>query len=400
MVDQFQDSLVADYGAVTALRPQFTSHGGYSLLTSTHVHPAEVFLFIPKQCLLNVESESIRQRYPRSLTSFQILSSHLTRLRMGDLECTRLESPYLDTLPADFSFHPLCWPQEKLDRLPIHVRKLVEHVSHRFESDFAAFRSHFEASKLLIQKHTQPIAEVFKWAWLVVNTRCLYYPIQDVEKDSQLSLCPYLDLLNHSSPSPNTTNLFNALPKPEIPLREGGYELVNNSTHTIPPDTEICFMYGPHSDDFLLAEYGFVLGWEKNAFTEVNISDLVKQLIKEDWKRDQLQENDLWDDYTLHLYPAPAWPSQRTLMALRMACLSREEEGEWCKVAGYQKESVSDSNENQMRSSLADLCCHLNKVSDEKIQENKPDYAVRVIWENVHSTTSAIQQSVKDNISF
>lgn len=336
------------------------------------------------------------------LSSVQILTIHMARLRLRDGDFTEYELQYLHTLPSDFTFHPTYWQHDRVRLLPKHAQKLINDVRGRYTTDLAGFEEVFDKLEdtNLISKPLESYTDTFKWAWLVVNTRCLFYPIKDAKKESQLSLCPYLDLLNHTSPTPNTDNLFNSLPKPEIPMKEGGYELLNNSDRIIEPDTEIYFMYGPHSDEFLLAEYGFGLGWQKNAFTEVNVSEEVTHLIKEDWKREELEQSGLWDDYTLHLYPSPAWPSQRTLMALRLACLERSDVEGWRRMVSYEIETVSEKNETRMRTLLAEICESVGKVSDEMMQKNQNDDIIKAVWKSTRQTATQVHQSLKTNVSF
>ncbi|TIA93326.1 hypothetical protein E3P99_00196 [Wallemia hederae] len=406
MVERFEEHLVKDHEAISSLSPQYTQHGGYTLRTRFAVHPGGTLLRIPKESLLNVESECIRNVYPsslfESLTSIQILTIHMSRMGLGDGSFTDHEQQYLSTLPDDFTFHPLYWTNERLQRLPEQAQKLIHDVQRRYTEDLLAFEGMYEVLKKtrLITVSLVEYHDKFKWAWLIVNTRCLYYPIKGAEKESQLSLCPYLDLLNHSSPTPNTDNLFNSLPKPEIPMREGGYEIINNSDRTIEQDEEITFMYGPHSDDFLLAEYGFALGWQLNAFTEVNITSEVTALVKEDWKRIELEQNGSWGDYTLHLYPSPAWPSQRTLMALRLVCLDDSDASAWREMVNYQVEIVSEENESRARGALAEICQNIARVSREMMQRNKDDSLVCTLWESTYATATQVEDSIKRNVSF
>lgn len=401
MVNELEDVLMREYGANVELYSTLTKDAGFSLKTRNSINKGSLYLRIPHSCLLHCRSLYITERYSNTLlnklNATQILSIHLSKLKLSDGQFSQFEQKYLDSLPKDLNFHPLYWDAVSLESLPNYSQKLINDVKKRYLHDYELFENNFEesgASEYLRREYQS----VFLWSWLIVNTRCLWYPVKDVPKESQLALCPYLDLLNHNSPSPNTENLFNSLPKPQIP-REGGYELINQSDQIVEKDSEVFFMYGPHSDSSLLAEYGFCLGREKNAFTECNISELVISMITTDWRKEELESNGLWDDYTLHLYPSPAYPSQRTLSALRLICLEENQLEEWRKTVRYEQESVSEENEVRMREELVKLCKIVSKRSSEAIKKSANE-TIRIMWEAELETANQVKRSTLSNVIF
>jgi hypothetical protein len=114
--------------------------------------------------------------------------------------------------------------------------------------------------------------EVFTHAWLVVNTRSLYYkpehssPYADLPKTRYMTLCPFVDYFNHSSSGC------------KVELSSKGYSVTSTVPHA--EGEQIFVSYGCHSNDFLLVEYGFLLPDRDNKWDEVRIDSLILSELK------------------------------------------------------------------------------------------------------------------------
>ncbi|KCV72858.1 hypothetical protein, variant [Fonticula alba] len=176
---------------------------------------------------------------------------------------------YLASLPSSESFlshpaHPQVFPQARR-RLPLGARRLVAGVHQRLQQDLARLSAVWTRPELP--------DDLFAWAWFCVNTRCVFYSRQSAAlhrhgppSEECQALAPVLDWLNHHPLAHLTTTTH-------IEPRGGALTIRTTTTTTTTtggtpepglPDPgalhrpEVFISYGPHSDGFLLAEYGFV----------------------------------------------------------------------------------------------------------------------------------------------
>lgn len=129
-----------------------------------------------------------------------------------------------------------------------------------------------------LNRDDPPMVSDGLWAWLNVNTRCLYHRIKEsISHTDNISLCPLLDFANHSS-SPHVMRPADShkqkAPPGDIPNKYS-LSFLSPSDRPIEPDEEIFLRYGDHSNKTLFVEYGFVL--EDHKFPEVDIQDIVEK---------------------------------------------------------------------------------------------------------------------------
>lgn len=89
------------------------------------------------------------------------------------------------------------------------------------------------------------------WAWLAVNTRCLSYPLalEPADGTNDFTLCPIVDLANHSTES---TPIPHLLPPDGPPSKIKTYALPAQD-RAMKAGEQIFLQYGGHEDGFLLA---------------------------------------------------------------------------------------------------------------------------------------------------
>jgi hypothetical protein len=143
---------------------------------------------------------------------------------------------------------------------------------------------------------------------MLVNTRSFYYTTPSMERlshDDRLAILPVADLFNHADVGCTST------------LSSEGYTFTADREYHTGEEVYTC--YGTHSNDFLLAEYGFVP--TENRWDEVCLDDVILQVLNEEQK-EVLKDRGFLGKYMLDLEAGGCF---RTQVALRMLCCTRVE---------------------------------------------------------------------------
>lgn len=224
---------------------------------------------------------------------------------------------------------PLLWPPANID--PVHHFYRLEsvsclplppeigglwlssHVTSQYRKQALQFclRSKQEVK---LQKDWAIVSRVFPNAtfkeytyfWLIVNTRCFYYDLptllKPLTRDDHMCLCPFVDYFNHKDEGCAVT--FD---------KKTGYTVTSDRDYMA--GEEISTSYGSHSNDFLLAEYGFIL--ESNTWDSLSLDALLLSLLSEEDK-ERLDEAGYAGKYTL----SSEGVCYRTQVAVRTQTLS------------------------------------------------------------------------------
>lgn len=167
------------------------------------------------------------------------------------------------------------------------------------------------------------------YCWSLVNTRTFYYtpPTKAkskkvVDPNENMALNPFADYFNHSSRGC------------VVEFSKDGFEIT--TTEKIEVGDEVYISYGKHGNDFLLAEYGFVM--DNNEWDDVSLDDLVLGAMNEE-QRELVKENRFEGKYVLD----KQGPCYRTQVALRAMIMP---ERRWLRyIAG----SADDEEADQKR---------------------------------------------------
>lgn len=219
-----------------------------------------------------------------ALSSFQIVSLFLV------LESQRKDSfwkPFIDMLPQvdELGLSPLVWTTNGVPEaaklsalLPRSTRKHADSISSRFAKDK-------DVVSLMLQGTDFFSVDRFLWAWMCINSRCLYLemPLGKSTNDN-FTMAPYVDFLNHLCDD-----------QCGIKIDASGFHVYTSTAYE--PGAELFFSYGPHSNEFLLCEYGFVL--DDNKWNYVDISDYIAPLLRPHHV-DFLKEKGYYNDYTIN----------------------------------------------------------------------------------------------------
>ncbi|KAJ5772152.1 hypothetical protein N7520_002681 [Penicillium odoratum] len=150
----------------------------------------------------------------------------------------------------------------------------------------------------------------FSYHWLILNTRSFYWvgPNQEPpeNRNDAMALLPFADYFNHSDV------------ECDVKFDENEYTL--RATEDYEKGDEVYMSYGSHPNDFLLAEYGFIL--EKNTSDCIYLDDIVFRDINSSDKQEELWLNQYYGEYQV----TAEGVCYRTEVA---ACLMYMKEEDW-----------------------------------------------------------------------
>ncbi|KAI0721711.1 SET domain-containing protein [Cerioporus squamosus] len=374
---------------------------GRGLFASRDCQPSTTLFKVPATALMN--KKSVAKLYPqhrgRRLSGVQLVSLHLLLHKpIGD-EYSRDPAfgPYISTLPRDFSSHPLTWVVKRdtkkedawervaLSLLPPSTLRKLSVLHDRFRADWQILRrvlflknGHFTS----LFTARQGLTMDFLWAWLNgrFNTRCIFYRIQPALSDpDNFALCPILDFANHHI---GRTHIFPVVDSDVwggVAKKPPKYFLFfGPSQEAIRQGEQLYLQYGTHSNAFLFSEYGFVNDIPDGAIAsgayggEVDVQELVEELFADKTSlgprlKKALMNEGYWGDWTIHAAPAPAHPSYRLMVALRLlhafddinytdpAAFGATVD-QWREVTYGQADDISTQNEERWRSTLHRMC--------------------------------------------
>ncbi|XP_078088013.1 SET domain-containing protein 4-like [Mustelus asterias] len=331
----------------------------------TDTAPGDLVIALPEKCLLTTKTvlrsylgEYIA-RWKPSLSPLQALCTFLISERhFGSRSSWK---PYIDVLPKTYTC-PIYLAEEVINLFPSPLVKRVQQQKTAVQELYLTLQCFFSSLQPLF---SQPVESVFTydafcWAWCSVNTRTVYMEHEQSEflspEADVYALAPYLDLLNHS-PSAQVTAAFNQKSK--------HYEIRTISKCRRYAQVFIC--YGPHDNQRLLLEYGFLASSNPHNVVYVDKDLLCNHISHKDKLVDRkllfLQDEGLLENLTFGV-DGPSW---RLLTVLKVFCLRPEEYLQRKNVVvGL---SVSADNEQSSLELAEKLCFHLMNENQKATQE-------------------------------
>ncbi|KAI9591599.1 hypothetical protein BDF19DRAFT_426181 [Syncephalis fuscata] len=238
---------------------------GRGMLATRDILPGDHLVEIPKQLLIT--PDGLRQRYQRELSRCQnppkshtLMAYHLAVEKMHCGTASYLW-PYLSVLPRDFATLPVCYPIELQALLPPDVKEMAT------KQRTAIDQSYIKLCQNMLKINPnlpRPDKATYEWAWLCVNTRCVFLDngLNTPSSDCMM-IAPFLDMLNHH---------------PDATIH-GYYDRKTQCYTMTTQDTflrgqQAFISYGPHDNGFLLGEYGFVTSENKYNQWVLNLVDI------------------------------------------------------------------------------------------------------------------------------
>lgn len=341
-------------------------------MSTKSLKAGELIIALPERCLLTtgavLESylgDYIRKWKPPISPLLALCTFLMVERYAGDESQWK---PYLDVLPESYSC-PVFWEYSNVSLLPEPLRGKAQEQITFLQELYSSAASFFASLQSLFRESVENILtyEALCWAWCSVNTRTVYmkHPQRDCFSRAvdAYALAPFLDLLNHS-PKVQVEAAFN----PESRC----YEIRACSSCRRYEQVFIC--YGPHDNQRLLLEYGFVAVQNPHSTVYIPTDILLQHFPNTDKQKNKklslLKEHGFLYNLTFSL-DGPSW---KFLVALRLLCLGAEEFMCWKKV--LIGENISDRNEKKALGVATKICIQLIEetcAAIEKISHLKND---------------------------
>ncbi|KAG0198563.1 SET domain-containing protein 4 [Mortierella sp. GBA30] len=332
------------------------SNTGRGMMATKDIKAGEVIVQVPERNLVTMKTlQSLYgariARFAKKVNSHMIIALHIALLVQSPEKSGWL--PYLRLLPKKFDTMPVRYPPELLELLPQNAQVHVNKQRAKIMADYKCTMDFLQSNNDLL---TRPLEyEEYEWAWLVVNTRCIYLDAKKQVAADNIALAPMLDFLNHTHDA-KTEGFFCTKTKSYkiktlLPYKKGEQVFIN---------------YGPHDNCFILVEYGFVT--PSNPYNYVSVDSSFMQLSipgeTAAAKKDKLELLDMagyFGDYVLHRNDV----SFRLLVGMRLRLINPflKSSGatqlaiaQWHNVVSGELEQISPENEQMVPVHIERLC--------------------------------------------
>ncbi|CAI6335788.1 unnamed protein product [Periconia digitata] len=224
---------------------------GMGIVAAKDLKKGDCLVHVPTHALISVAQDSIyKMTFPTKVSVHARIATYFSLLSQEK------ESPYSlwqDVWPSEEDFRdimPIYWAKELQELLPPAAKTMLSTQKSNLEKDYQTIHP-------LCPTITR---STFTYHWITTNTRVFYwlYPNlpahsprlpkksrANLTADDCYAMCPFMDYFNHASTGC-------------IPTSDAkGYSV--HADRDYKAGEEVCVTYGPHSNDFLLVEYGFIL---------------------------------------------------------------------------------------------------------------------------------------------
>ncbi|KAF4952596.1 hypothetical protein FGADI_6668 [Fusarium gaditjirri] len=193
---------------------------------------------------------------------------------------------------------PMMWPSELQALLPKRAKDILDNQNTTFRRE----------CEIVLKAFPKLTRDEYLYSWVLINTRTFYNSMPKMKSYAhadRLVCMPTADLFNHADQGCRLA--YSAL----------GYSVQADKVYR--QGEEVYVSYGPHSNDFLLSEYGFIL--DSNRWDEVYLDEVILPKLNKTQRADLESINFLGrytlDDQTLGCH--------RTQVALRMLCCTQRQ---------------------------------------------------------------------------
>ncbi|XP_041976695.1 SET domain-containing protein 4 [Aricia agestis] len=268
---------------------------GRGVLTKKKIKAGEELMSLPLNLTINVSSlltdsafcdiftsntSVCLQDYKNSVTFQCLLAFYILYLKSQGLSSKW--HIYLESLPKEYTV-PYFLPSDIQSHLHKEILSVIENQRNIIDKSFNIFKDILCSciSDIPTVKSFKEYLSMskYEWAYFTVNTRCVFMDLSNIldfrnlsdtilsliTDNTKISLCPYLDMINHDRNAKNETRLkinkdlsFTPVSK----LEEDTFSSVRFSIYTknnFEPFSQVFICYGDSHNSKLITEYGFFL---------------------------------------------------------------------------------------------------------------------------------------------
>lgn len=229
---------------------------------------------------------------------------------------------YSDPSHEKYALWQAVWPTKEdfQSTMPIyHNKKLQESLPRAAELLLANQHTKLDKDWADLSPYLNSISkDLFTYTWLIVNTRTFYWDYPDLPNahprlpkrktkltaDDCYAMCPFMDYFNHSD--------VGCDPRAD----SKGYSVTTDRAYKA--GEEVFVSYGAHTNDFLLAEYGFIL--DSNLRDAIPLDHIIVPLLDRE-QAQALKEDGFYGNYTLFAKGGNETICHRTQAVLRLLVL-------------------------------------------------------------------------------
>lgn len=297
-----------------------------------------------------------------------ILAASLCLETDPEFDLWRAVLPSRDDLAACL---PICWPAELRALLPPAAASLLAKQQAKFDRDWALVAAAYGPA---VRR------DDFLYAWNLVNSRTFYHTTPRTErrlpKDDHMVLQPVADLFNHGHDGCS------------VAFDQADFTITTTRAHA--PGEELFIRYGPHSNDFLLVEYGFTIGGDGNPSDETSLDPYLCPAFDAAQRR-RLADAGFWEGYMLDARTA----CYRSQTALRMLCVTP---GQWQAVLDGTRDE--DQDEDAINAELLKVLRRYEKdIRGQMAEIDRTDAGTDAMRSSLRSRWAQIKDLVVTTIS-
>ncbi|KAM3956419.1 LOW QUALITY PROTEIN: SET domain-containing protein 4 [Aphomia sociella] len=267
---------------------------GRGVLTKKKINPGEELMNLPLNLTINVTTilmdiqfcnifldnkKLCLQEYKQSVTFQSLMALYLTYLKA---QGSRSEwYLYLESLPNEYTT-PYFLRDDILIHVDTDILAVITKQKDIINTSYCIFEEilrNTTSNDVTVNELKNVNMSIYEWAYFTVNTRCVFMDLTkvidliNIQKsilniicdNTKISLCPYLDMINHSSSAKNETKLVVSRNIENIKVTN-----LNNvsfadiwfsifTKNIFQPYTQVFICYGDSHNLKLITEYGFFL---------------------------------------------------------------------------------------------------------------------------------------------
>ncbi|ODA80839.1 hypothetical protein RJ55_03799 [Drechmeria coniospora] len=276
---------------LVGVKPAVLPGRGIGLVATRVLDKGDEIMTIPLRSVRSLDTtpEEISRSLSQDMTIHGRLASELALHPQSVAE-------WLSVVPRWKDFEecmPILWPESLQKLLPPEAMSVLAKQKKNFDIDWNMFRAVF----------TKVQRRDYLYAWLLVNTRTFYFETASMLAfpwHDRLALLPVADLFNHADAGCS------------VSFSPEGYTITADGPYRT--GEEICISYGQHSNDYLLAEYGFLL--QENRWDAICLDQVLLPRLSGE-ERSELERNGHLGGFMLH---AKSKKVDSVWIALRLHC--------------------------------------------------------------------------------